>query len=148
MFTYHIDICLTCHQYRFEYRSRVEEAVVRWQSVGELTTRRRISLQSRKIKRQHDYSRIQTVNFDDGRILFVQPDIQASANLALLRRADASYRNPTSWCSGVCIIPQQIARFRIWKGNFIHVHVHESFEFFNTDKENGYIEKKFLLNFY
>lgn len=42
-----------------------------------------------------------------------------------------SYRNPTSWCSGVCIIPQQIARFRLWKGNFIHVH--HSFEFFNTD---------------
>lgn len=53
-----------------------------------------------------------------------------------------SYRNPTSWCSGVCIIPQQIARFRLWKGNFIHVHMHESFEFFNTDRENGYIEKK------
>lgn len=64
-----------------------EEVVVRWQSVGELTTRRRISSQSRKIKRQHDYSRAQTVNFDDGRILFVQPDIQASANLALLRRS-------------------------------------------------------------
>lgn len=84
----HIDISF----FRFPIK-KIDSNIVRrnqWSGgkvFGELTTRRRISLQCRKIKRQHDYSRVQTVNFDDGRILFVQPDIQASANLALLRRS-------------------------------------------------------------